>query len=324
MKSRPLGAAATALLLTACATQYSYPPLATFKAPELEHPTEELGAILAEAQFLQGKYSEGYQYTAKWQDWSQLPVVGAAAVAAWVLLNDHSNAAKKVGKIGIGALAYSNVRDNLVAAGMPEIYIKGHTAMTCILAEGSVFEGQKADHRHQLLENNLQAIANALDRVTQLRYKEASKGDQELLKTARGVADQAITAGRTAETAARRQAGAYDNAAPAFRKAVSSVSAAVASKGRARPPTDFATLRDAMGAGKTPAKGPTPGVRGENLDPEQKMFLDAMESNDAGKVTRALAHFTSNLSSATAELAGATPDYTKSIDNLAGCVTQGP
>lgn len=312
MRSRPLGAAAAALLLTACA--HAYPDLATF------HPTvsDQLGDALDQAALLQAEYSLGYKETARWQDLGQLPVIGGAAAAAWVLLKDHAGATTKAGKIAIGTTAYSAARGQLMAAGMPDAYLAGYGALTCVLSEGPTFHGTDAETTHDNLAIEINAMEDQLARVSVLRYLDPDpkklKGHEEALKTAHTVADQAIAGARTAEGTSLRQLGAW-NAAPAtFRNAVSSVSVAVASKGRVRPPVDFGTLKEAM-LPKTDASG------GGNRDPAaiEAGFRQQGDLTDPQVLIQALMAETSKLATRTAHLTGLTPDYLASIERVKHC-----
>lgn len=302
MKMKMLGAAASALLLSACA--HAYPDLATFPAPEQADPSDEVAPVLIAATDLQSKYSLGYKETARWQDISQMPIIGAAAAAGWILLNDHKKAAKQAGKIGIGALSYTAARDQLIAKGIPDAYIAGHGALTCVIAEGSNFSGQSAANRHTMFQSGLAGLSSQIQRVSALRYVEPKKVGSyaDMLKAARTLADQAIAAARTAETNAFTQEGAFQGASPVFKKAVSSISVRVASKGRVRPPVDFTNLRDQMAPPSGGERGPAP-ITGRNL-------------NNAGQLIQELIEATNELSTRTAQLTAGTPNYVKSLERV--------
>jgi hypothetical protein len=207
MTIKPLGVASAALILSACAE--AYPDLAAFSPPPQSEDTDEVAPILKKAEAMQVTYSTNYKKTARWQDLSQLPIIGGAAAAAWILVGNHDNAVKKAGKVGIGTLAYQGARDQLIAKGMPDAYVAGHGALSCVIAEGWFFSGSSAMERHEGLGRALDRVDALLQETTALRYKEPSpKGDQAAqaaLTTARTVADQAITAGRTAQAASLMQ-----------------------------------------------------------------------------------------------------------------------
>jgi hypothetical protein len=299
------------MLMPLAACSANYPDLMTASAPPpstVDSPNE-LDNILAEAVRLQGIYGQNYKETAQWQDYGQIPIIGAAAWAAWVLLANKDGAAAKVGKIGIGAGAYSAVRGQLSPAGLTDAYIAGHGALTCVIAEGSVFTGQIADRRHQDVDDELQSLANSLAGVAEYRWIEPADAAQnrEALKAARAVADQASASARTAETAALLQLGAFDSAPPIFRNAVSAISVRVASKGRVRPTIDFGTLKDSLAPPKAP----------ENI-----VSQDAGSKSrptDSSTVIGTLMARTSTLLSGTARLTAIAPPYSRSLTNVASC-----
>ena len=309
MKHRAILALVSAVALSACAA--NYPDLVVAGAPPPADPSqpEELDLILNQAIVLQYSYGRGYKQTARWQDYSQLPIIGAAGYAAWVLLNNKANAATKAGKIGIGAGVYSEARGQLTSVGLTDAYIAGHGALTCVLAEGSMFAGQPAKDREQELDDQLQVVANRIAEVTALRWFEPSDAAQhaEALKTARTVADQAIANARTAETAALAQQGGFQSAAPVFRNAVSSISVRVASKGRVRPTVDFTSLRDRFAPPKPPAEGTGQGA------------VDRAPRRDAASIIERLMQSTQLLVSETAQLTAGTPDYTGSLARVRAC-----
>ena len=309
MKNQFILALASAVCLSACTA--NYPDLMVAAAPPPANPAQpaEIDQILAEAVRLQTTYGSGYKETAQWQDYGQLPLIGAAAWAAWVLLLDKPNAATKVGKIGIGAGAYSAARGQLTSAGLTDAYIAGHGALTCVLSEGSMFAGQPALDRASDLDDQLQIIANRIAEVSALRWFEPADSAQhaDTLKMARTVADQAIANARTAETAARIQQGSFQGAAPIFRNAVSSISVRVASKGRVRPAIDFATLRDSFAPAKEAAEGAgqAAGAGGQRTD--------------SASIIARLIEATNRLISETAQLSGGTPGYSQSLTRVAAC-----
>lgn len=307
MKKNIVLAMTSAMALSACAV--NYPRLVQIEAPrpvEEKNPTE-LEQILTEAASLQSSYAHGYRVTAKWADVAQLPMIAAAAAAAWILLDAKANAARDVGRIGIGAGAYSAARGQFTAAGLTDAYIAGHGALTCVLAEGSIFAGTRAETRRAELDAELQKIANAIALVSSLRWQPPEAGTSaETQKAVTMIADQAIANARTAETAALAQLGAFDTSAPIFRNAVSAISVRVASKGRVRPAIDFATLRDSLAP---PKEGnPTP----------PRNVVDPTSGEELPLIQRLVAA-TAGLATATARLTAGTPAYTQSLGRVAAC-----
>jgi hypothetical protein len=311
MQRNMLGAAVALLLLSACA--HSYPELAKFAPPPQADASDEVAPILQEAHRLQGQYAIGYKATAERKDLAQLPVIGAAATAAWILLNNHDHAASRAAKIGIGALTYTSVRDQLTASDLPDAYVAGHGALTCVLAEGSMFSGHAAKSRYMGLTRALTDIATWLHQTNEWRYKEPVDATDHAveLKNARTVADQAMVAGRAAESASLMQEASYLGAAPAFRNAVSSISVRVATRGRVRPDVDFNTLRNQMAPPKPPAVGATPESRALMVTSDQRP--------DATTVIEKMMAATNALMSSTSRLTAATPKYSDSLTQVAKC-----
>jgi hypothetical protein len=315
MQMKSLGVAAAGLLLTACAA--AYPDLAQFNLPPPD-TSDEVGQALQAATVLQKAYSEGYKSTAKWQDLSQLPIIGGAAIAAWILLNKHADAAQKAGKVGIATTAYSAGRGQLMAAGMPDAYLAGYGALTCVLAEGPTFSGAGAQKRNEKFQSQIGGLEDQIALVNEVRNWQANpkkiKGQGDALKAAYAVADQAITNARTAEAASLKQLGAW-NAAPAtFRNAVSSVSVTVASKGRVRPAVDFGSLRDQMAS----VEGGGSNKSGGN----QELYFrpgGPVVSDDPKEIIPELMTVTNALTTLTTRLTGATPDYLASLSTVQDC-----
>jgi hypothetical protein len=269
--------------------------------------TPELDAILDTATQLQGSYARNYKKVAVWSDISQLPIIGAAGTAAWILLDDKTNAATIAGKIGIGAGTYAAARGQFLSAGLPDAYIAGHGALTCVLSEGSYFSGVSAEARYQRLLGALSDMADQLQDTNAAKNAAlgADNPDDANLKTAVSLADQAITQALTAQTEALKQQAAYDNAAPVFRNAVASISVRVASKGRVRPDVDFASLRDSLTAAAQPPSGAA---------------AQGLASNKASDVALGIATKTQGLVQITALLTAATFPYAQHLDSATACV----
>jgi hypothetical protein len=278
---------------------------------------------LVAATNLQKEYSDGYKSSAQWEDYSQLPVIGGAAVAAWILLNQHSNAAKKAGKVGIATTAYSAARGQLLATGMSDAYLSGYGALTCILAEGPIFSGPDARNQNRDFESAIKGLENQINLVSELRNRIADprkiKAQTDALKAAYAVADQAMTNARTAEASSLKQLAAWHAAPAMFRNAVSSVSVTVASKGRVRPPVDFNTLKTAMapsaGGAAAAARG---GAKNNELDLEALIRAPA-PSDDPKIIIQDLMRETNALTTLTAQLSGNTPDYLGSLSTVQDC-----
>ncbi|MDQ8755517.1 hypothetical protein RCO27_04680 [Sphingosinicella sp. LHD-64] len=300
--------AVSALLTSACASS-SYPPLVSIPPvpPADEANQTEIDRTLTAASELQSLYEEGYLESAQVRDLSQLPIIGAAAIAALILLDSNADPTDAA-RFGVFAGAYTAGRDQLNGTGLTDAYIAGHGALTCVLAEGSNFAGTDAQTRYSELDDLLQDIANQIADVLQERWTEPtnSASQAEALRLARAMADQAITAARTAETAALVEQAAYRGSPTVFRNAVASISVRVASRGRVRPAVDFATLRDAMAPAKAPDVGTPQGAN----------------PMDVASVIQRIVTKTSGLITLTARLSSGMPSYSQSLDRVAACPDQ--
>lgn len=322
------------LMLGACATYY--PPLYSSPAiadqPIAKNSTTLAGycrgdsdAVLQTvscAEILQAVYSSGYTESAKLQDYSQLPIIGAAAAAAWILLKDKEKAAKKVGKIGIGALAYGEARDQLFPKGMSEIYIKGHAALGCVIVEKAYFSGGPAKDALKSLDQSLVNTAALSVKASQLRLEIPADKDAapELLTAARAFAEQAITAANTQVRASRQQRAAYIFAPSTFQQAVTDVAAWVASKGRARPNKSYDDLKNAM-----PSSPKTEGPDATKPTDDARALLDLPvgkpKQRTTAEILNDLGLVTQGLTEATLALQGNTPPYTGRLEKIANCAT---
>lgn len=242
------------------------------------------------------------------RDLSQLPIIGLAAAAAWILLDNHPNAARRTGRIGIVAGAYSEGRNQLIAGNMTDVYIAGHSALTCVLAQGTFFSGTPAQERHAALINAMealeQAIADAQEGVS-MQPVSGDKPQRDALAVVKTAAEQLITQARAAMDAARIEKRAYDGAGSVFWQAVASISARVASRGRQRPNVEYDELRRRL----TPAAESGPSSEGAPT----RSAVDIM--NDLNNRMRSLVLTTGTL-------LDATPNYSQRIESVAACPSQ--
>lgn len=249
------GALALALSSTLLSGCSNYPRLVSMAAPPPASPssTPELDAILAQGVNLQAEYERGYKRSGKFQDFSQIPIIGAAALAAWVLLVNKTNATENAAKIAIGAGSYAAVRGQFTSTGLTDAYINGHGALTCVLAESTLFSGTLAQNQYNALDSALQTLAEeqySVEAITNQTPSGMSSTQSDLWKAALALADQMVAQGKAADTAARAQQAAYLGAAPIFRTSIAAISIRVASRGRVRPPVDFATLQGSLAPAK--------------------------------------------------------------------------
>src|SRR5205085_2895906 len=141
------------------------------------------------------------------------------AAAAWILLDNHPNAARRTGRIGILAGAYSEGRNQLIAGNMTDVYIAGHGALTCVMAQGSYFSGQGAADRVKRMDDSLTRLTTAvrmLGTAMAQQPDQASADERALLTTTKAAADLALTQARTAASTALSERMAYEGAGPVF------------------------------------------------------------------------------------------------------------
>lgn len=304
--------------LGACAV--NYPDLYTAPVPVAVQGADwDLSGILAKAVELQTAYASGYKQSAKNEDISNLPIIGAAGVAALLLLNDGSNAASDAGKIGIGTGTYSAARSALAPAGLSEIYIAGHGALTCVISEGPRFIGAGGLQAFAEFEGVTASHAVAM-RVLEESFGIAPSGtmtaaQKTTLDTARNLAKETLAQARTIEASALTQKGAFGMATPAFGSAVASISVRVASKGRVRPVVDFATLRDSFKAAPPATDaGDTESLKGGW---NKGLFADTGPSADV--LTLMTMQLTQSLITQGSRLRASTPDYVAALTRVSRC-----
>jgi hypothetical protein len=296
---------AAALSVSGCS---SYPRLVTIpnvQAAPVSH-APGVDAALAEASSLQRDYATGYLDSAQIRDFSQLPLIGAAATAAWILLDARPNAARRTGRIGILAGAYSQARGQLVQANLTEIYIAGHAALTCVLAQGSYFSGTQAEARLATMNASLTRLNQAIVTTTSLIAKQPASGTTQaldLLRTTKAAAEQAIAQARTVASNAWSEGRAFEGAGPVFWQAVSAISSRVASRGSVRPGVDYRKLVAEFSPSGTAAQA-------------------GAGTRSAVQLTEELIVQMGILVGATAELRGVTPDYNARLEQIAGCPSQ--
>lgn len=327
--SRPVLAMALPFILGGCSTMY--PPLysptsiAPVKVEGSTGHTEPasvgtcrdaptpLKQTLSCADVLQSIYSKGYVESAQWNDIAQLPVIGAAGAAAWILLKGKDGAATKAGKIAIGTGVFAATRDQLLPKDMAPTFIKGHAALGCLIAQGDFFDGAAAQQSANNLKQAMGITEGLRADVQELRYLDPVADpkkpyDPELLKAARSIADQAITQSATQLEASATQLGAFEFASPHFRKATTDIAAWVASRGRVRPNAEYKDLLTKFSPPDT-----TEGVE----------LIDG-QSYDGVELTTLLAKKSALLSNSTIRLKGFTPDYQGRLTIVAKCASDLP
>lgn len=342
---RFLAALSASSLLAGCSTYY--PPLyspssvanlgasAAAGSPALEScegDEEGLGLTLACAEVLQAIYSDSYRKTGKWEDIAQLPIIGAAGAAAWILLKGQDGYVKKVGKVGIGAGVYEAGRNQLMPKDMPKYFIAGHAALGCVIAEGPYFDADGANNTAETLRDDLLWVERLRVAVQALRYVEppANAGvNAELLKAARQIADQAVIQAEKQLEASQMQLAAYDFADSHFRKAVTDIGAWVASRSRVRPGLSYQGAFDGLKP-KPPSGGTGKSIQilATSSDPtlrnELRIMSQSATPTPPADIVSTLAGAAAALGNATLRLKGETPDYQGRLNVVKKCATDLP
>jgi len=191
----------------------------------------------------------------------------------------------------------------------------------------SIFSGGTADSQFRSLDLSLTETADLAALVSGLRYTEPSDpaASPDLLKAARSLADQAITAANTQLRSSRQERAAHEFAASPFRQAVSDIAGWVASKGRARPNASYDDLLKSMtSTPPTPADGqPADAVPLSAID----RFRNSLSLNPprtSADLISAIGQSSQLLTSASIELQGNTPPYGARLTKVTKCATDLP
>eukprot|EP01037_Dinobryon_pediforme_P007773 gene7773-7839_t len=247
--------------LSACATM---PQLPVFVASRPDATDDErLHAVLVAAGDLDKQYRDGYNTSAKTQDWSQLPIIGLAAGAALLVLLKAKYVGDLIGGLGIGAAAYSSGRDQLTAKDLPRFYLTGHAALACVTDEATLFDGPTAKTRQTDFRREDSKLGDDIAAMRVLVSNDSPSGIDDIAKqnlvAQKALANSALADADTAEAAAATALQAYDNRVGAFRHAIDAIGTAVATKARARPAVDFASLQASFTA-QSPKTGAATGL----------------------------------------------------------------
>lgn len=302
------------LLLGACASFYPslYTPPATMTVSD----------VLSSAATLQQEYADGYKKAAQAIDLSSLPLIGAAAAAASILVfGDNGDDA--LAAIGIGTAAYTAGRATAAPTSMPDTYAKGHDALGCVRAEGGAFTGADALAERDAFKTKVDALAAAIAAAEATMTNEAlparaSDEDRRRFTATLTSLAAAIATGKSLRDAGNRELLDFRGAAPVFAAAVSSIATRVATRGREGRVVDFATLRGQFTAGVTaagfvpppPEVGASAGGPPAAPTPPQRTPLQ--------NLTDAL----NALVNANQEVAGGSPGYTAALQRVAACPTR--
>ena len=280
---------------------------------------DRLAQTLGCAEILQGIYSSGYRNASNWNDAATLLTIGGAGGAAWILVNGKKNSVKKAAKVGIGVGILSALRDQFFPDALPTTFIKGHAALGCVIAQRDYFKGSAADSIHDSLKSSLEAVQTTAIALATLRYTSpnpaATKTEDEQLKAAQAVADQAIAFADDQLETSGGQLLAFEFANSTFVKAVTDIGAWVASRGRAH--ADF-SYQDFVQKYAPSTSG------GGAAKPIVAPAIAAAPSLTAAELLTQLSKTTQELIIETRELKASTPDYKAQLATVAQCATALP
>jgi hypothetical protein len=190
--------------LTGCATLY--PSLQEINIDNsLATPAERSRDLLeTSAVALQTNYADGFNQSSKIVDISALPILGAAAAAAGLLLFDGSTQALKAVALGVGT--YTAGRLLFSPQGTPELYMNAHRAVSCVKAEGSALTRDAGQ-----LDTQAQDLAYQIVLAQAVLVRRAPAGtDPATLEDARSNLRAEITNANEALAKAGAAKGAYE------------------------------------------------------------------------------------------------------------------
>lgn len=296
-------------LLGACA--WRNPPLASLPPPQPDNPPNRVGEILASAHALQQTYGRYYLQSAQAEQIGQLPLIGLGSAAAFILFKGKPSAASEAGRIGIAAGTYSAARGVLGGQELPDIYIKGHAALSCVISEGVLFSGASATLRHEKLKGLLTQLATTISDLDvalnrQIVPAVTSTTDQAAIDQWRQIAADTIQKARETETASLIESTSFDGASIIFSGAYSSISMRVNSKARLQPQVNYSDFLASLSPAANPPKPKESGTQGNPSTGLEGWFGEVIA-------------LTKGLRLETAKLQAETPPYGASLSRTAKC-----
>lgn len=310
MKIGSLSSILVCVLVSGCAM--SYPPL--FTPPYAAPATPSiLDRILAQAAVSQTTYATYYKKSAKQADISQLPIIGAASLAAGVLYRGNGKAQDHLAAIGIGVGGYTAYRDTIFPTSLPELYLKGHSALGCIRSEGIYFTGDSAigtkENAAELSDQLTQELIVARQQYKSAKLSsKASAAIREQFQNASSALNEAINSGNQTLLATQKQLASFANSETVFGLAVSNVHYNVATAARKGRSESFADIRSAISANIGSAGGAVDGAQAPGVGPK----------TDAATIANLLAS-SSSLILLTQQVSASTPDYIAKLERVAEC-----
>lgn len=237
-------------LLGGCAGRYL--PLYVAQAPTLAQTTQtRIVATLTDLSNRAEALNHTYQRASREADLSQIPLIGAAVALGLVALNKPDNAAKTLGRIGIGVGAYTTARSMFSPSDGPEVLRRGVDAINCIVANGSSLVGATYDQdifELRAAAKDLAGLAATLRANADRIVVPAKPEEAKTLEAARTAAKLAAAATEPALNAASEQLGAYQRAPTELNTAASTIFTVLAAKTSVRVAIDPADLAKSWAA----------------------------------------------------------------------------
>jgi len=223
----------------------------THEGLRVANSSGRLFEIVIEARRMGEVYSSGQRKSARLQTAFELPVLGAAAAGAGILLANVNRTGPKaeqktkdslrtLGEIGIGIGVFTVARDRLLPANLPAIYLGGYRAMVCIIAEEQWFLSIDSLNNHAKFEAALGAVSVAIETTQQAVGAEQIKPKPDTAAIALALAriEQAVTA----MNAAQAQMAAFRSRETVFLNALTDSSASVTRRALIRTSMDYQAL----------------------------------------------------------------------------------
>lgn len=285
--------------------------------PDHPSPTDN---ILIHAAMVQKEYAEDFRKSARYSDVLQLPIIGAAALAAGILYNNGSHALNHLAGIGIGVGGYTGFRSTLFPTSLPQIYLAGYSALSCVRVEAVGFTGQSAEERFKHLQENAAELAAAIQEAKEVARSSRLSGspaesELESYQQSTLSLSEAVAAATAALTSANKQIAAHETSEVVFGTAVANVQLKVAAASRKGRISDFADIKrmisDSMAAAGASSTPPASGTG-------KKGFVASTKS-DRENLINLLQSATTELVRLTQEITSTMPNYSGALERVAAC-----
>lgn len=290
------------IALTGCATLY--PSLQEINIDNsLTTPAERSRELLeTSAVGLRTKYADGFNQSSKIVDISALPILGAAAAAAGLLLFDGSTQALKA--VALGAGTYTAGRLLFLPQGTPELYMNAHRAVSCVIAEGSALTRDAGQ-----LDTQAQDLAYQIVLAQAVLARRAPAGTdptkQQTLEDARSNLRAEITNAKEALAKAGAAKGAYEAGPQTIVNALQDIQTRTVQKMREGRSISFPSAVSAI----------TATYQGLGLPEEAEISV----ADTADDVIQGVQDQTSTLARERQQLEAITPPYVQAQESVGKC-----